>query len=571
MMYAQLQLLSAGINDFEALRRQDCLYVDKTDLIFELTRKFQPVFLSRPRRFGKSLLVSTFESLFTHGTTYFKGLKIEKLWQERHAYKVLRLSFTQFSFDEENFKQNFLAYLIKRCKDCNIKISGDEKNATDVLYDMVREPVNGRIVLLIDEYDHPLIEYIDNQEAFLKIRQELRSFYLALKECCNDMRFIFITGVARFAQTTIFSGFNNLRDISLNSRFGTLLGFTEGELKRDFAPYLSALAAAIGCSQDAALEKLRWHYDGYSFDENVLTKVYNPWSVLMCLDDIDPYKPFKLWWSTTGGMSKFLYQYLDNEQHAHGTYKLLQRLIDPNYHYSSPLFIAKLQAADDLKHLDPQVLLVLTGYLTFKAKICADRVSIGFPNWEVRHYLENNLIESLASQRLAPAFRDSEAWKILAFALKNRESTKLRISLNRCLGIFPFSERKALDSEKGVTALLGLALRGLGFTVFREQEMLLGKSELIVEFPDPDSENEHRWSAIFEFKLLDDAMLSDDARKSRSSRLVAEAKTQLIDRRYFYQVPFNNEVVAFAGVLSKSKCELIAIEEVKISSGSQPA
>lgn len=226
---ANLERLPAANNSFESLRSLDQIYVDHTDLIFEFARFNKANFLTRPRRFGKSLLVSALASLFSNGTEFFKGLKIEKLWEEREkgkTYKVIHLDFSSLTYSDKN---EFNVELCKRLKDIiytqNIKVREilPDDSAGTILFKIVSDN-KAQTVLLIDEYDYPLTHSLGDKALFEDYRNYLQGVLGAIKSLTGDLRFIFITGVGRFAKTSVFSQLNNLRDLGLESKFATLLG-----------------------------------------------------------------------------------------------------------------------------------------------------------------------------------------------------------------------------------------------------------------------------------------------------------------------------------------------------------
>ena len=303
---------------FEELRSQNQIYVDHTDLIYEFAYLDGPNFLSRPRRFGKSLLISTLESLFSHGTKFFKGLKIEKLWEERelgNTYKVIRLDFSSLIFSDKN---EFNFRLCERLKDIILtqKIKVREILLTDdagtILYKIVTDNP-GKVVLLIDEYDYPLTHSLDDKDLFEEYRKYIQGFFGAIKSETSKMRFIFITGVGRFAKTSVFSQLNNLRDLGLEAKFAPLLGYTEADMHQYFDEYVENAANFLNLSKEECYAQIKSHYDGYRFHVNNETLLHNPWSVLNFLSA--PENGFKNFWYETGGAYPTLIaNYIENIQ-----------------------------------------------------------------------------------------------------------------------------------------------------------------------------------------------------------------------------------------------------------------
>ena len=279
-----LQKLPFGVATFSKIIKNNLLYVDKTDLVYKLARQFAPIVLSRPRRFGKSLLVSTFEALFNGQKELFKGLKIYDLWQDDNKYKVLRLDFSDTSASTyEVFVNKFNQKLEKNFKDLGIKVSKPQTNLPeDYFYSFLCECEDCEVVLLIDEYDAPLTELMNDESEFEKVRERLSNFYKCVKSNEDKIRFVFLTGITRYSQTSIFSAFNNLMDISTSPDYGAIVGYTNEELEHYFKDYLTEAAKKLNLSVDSLKNKLKLHYDGYCFEDTASIHVsdYSPWQAM---------------------------------------------------------------------------------------------------------------------------------------------------------------------------------------------------------------------------------------------------------------------------------------------------
>ena len=311
MTAQQFKPLPLGISEFTSLRESGAIYVDKTTAIHAICSSDAKILLTRPRRFGKSLLVSTFESLFKFGLRDFRGLAIEKLWRDK-TYTVLRLDFSLVKdfdsidgfyalFDQMLYRAQRNAGLMDPVADAGI----DPLNR---LASLLSQQAARSLVLLIDEYDAPLTAHFDNGPLFSAVRERLSFLYSAIKAYSGALRFFFMTGVTKLSNTSIFSAFNDLEDISLLSRYGTLLGYTEEEIKGNFAPYLDLACESLHQPIDVILEQLRLQYDGFSFDSRVKTNVYCPWSVLKFLKV--PENGFENYWYQSGGKPSVLMRYL---------------------------------------------------------------------------------------------------------------------------------------------------------------------------------------------------------------------------------------------------------------------
>lgn len=279
---------------FTQLRRLNAVYVDKTALFPELCQISAMIFLARPRRFGKTLLVSTFESLFRNGLRDFSGLALEKEWSDR-TYPVIRLDFSMAkSFDSMASFEARLEILFSRAlREAGFDVPGGQ-SACERFFTVLSQSDTSSIVLLIDEYDAPLTSHLDDPKLFEQAQQRLSQFYADVKFYGSRLRFLFMTGITKLSNTGIFSGFNNLMDISLHPRYGALLGYTEAEIRENFAPYIARAAQALDCSTEDIMTQLRLHYNGYCFDKTATQRVHCPWSVLKFFND--PSLGFESYW-----------------------------------------------------------------------------------------------------------------------------------------------------------------------------------------------------------------------------------------------------------------------------------
>ncbi|MGN1354537.1 MAG: AAA family ATPase [Alloprevotella sp.] len=292
-----LKRLPVGIQAFEKLREQDCLYIDKTAYIHEMTHLSNYIFLSRPRRFGKSLLVSTIQSYFEAQKDLFKGLYIDQVEKEWTEYPVLRFSLASAKHMGKEQLENYLLYILaeneqrfgltSERREPNIRLSN--------LITRVYEKTGKQVVVLIDEYDAPLLDVVHEQEQLPLLRQVMRNFYSPLKDCDPYLRFVFITGITKFSQLSIFSELNNLKNISMDPHFAALCGISVDEVKAQMADYLEDFAREKKTSVDKALESLKKQYDGYHFTP-FSPDIFNPFSLLNALQD----KQLKSYWFESG-------------------------------------------------------------------------------------------------------------------------------------------------------------------------------------------------------------------------------------------------------------------------------
>ena len=278
--------LPVGIQSFEKLRSEGFVYVDKTALIYKLIQAGVPCFLSRPRRFGKSLLLSTIEAYFKGKRELFRGLAMEQLEKNWYEYPVLHLSLNAEKYDSKERLADMLERQLQAWEQLyqtggkGITYSGRFMTVIKQAY----EQTGRRVVVLIDEYDKPLLGSFDNSKLQDDFRETLTAFYTVLKDADPWLQFVLITGVTKFAQMGIFSNLNQLSDISFDLDYNTLCGMTLPEIETTFVPELEAMALKQKLSHEALLEKMTRLYDGYRFtDDEEFTPMYNPFSVLNAL------------------------------------------------------------------------------------------------------------------------------------------------------------------------------------------------------------------------------------------------------------------------------------------------
>ena len=380
-------LYPIGIQSFEEIRNSDYVYVDKTTLIYQMVSKGKYYFLSRPRRFGKSLLVSTMEAYFSGRKELFEDLAMESLEKEWTEYPVLHLDLTGSSYtDISHLKVSLDQYLRKWESLYDVApMSEDLSSRFKDIIDAAYLKTGQKVVILIDEYEKPIIDNIDNPELMEQFRRELQGFYSVIKGKDNAIRFAFLTGVTKLGKMSIFSGLNNLNDISMDARYADICGISEQELKSTFGESVEELARVNELSVDDCYKKLAQMYDGYHFTENSVG-IYNPFSLLNTFNS----GKFRMYWFETGTPT-FLVRYLKQ-----GKYNLdnisrndvsLEILTGSNYVSPAPI-----------------TLMYQAGYLTIKG-FNPDffTYNLDYPNEEVKRGFMHSL-----SQLFAPALIDGE-------------------------------------------------------------------------------------------------------------------------------------------------------------------
>jgi len=389
----QMKKLPIGIQTFSKLIKDDCLYVDKTRNIADLMQAGDYLFLSRPRRFGKSLLVSTLLEIFAGNKALFQGLYIyDKIeWQ---PHPVIVIDFNGISFnDEEVFKASLSSFLDNVADEYEIVLLKTfVKDKFAELIKKIAEKTHQKVVILIDEYDKPIVNYIDDIEKAAKNREILRDFFGVLKYSDAFIRFVFLTGVSKFARVSIFSDLNNLRDITLSPQFATLLGYTQNELESYFDQHIQNLCFALGIKKAQLLAKIKTWYDGYSWDAK--HQVYNPYSIL----------------------NLFTEQQFDNYWFASGTPTFLMKLIKNTAYDATVLENKKVSKivfdSYNLENLNIFALLFQTGYLTISQidkKGRTPQYILNYPNVEVKEafitYLFANFTKN-GLEAIQPAAED---------------------------------------------------------------------------------------------------------------------------------------------------------------------
>lgn len=358
-----------GIQTFSEIIKGDYVYVDKTDLMWQMVHYAKYIFLSRPRRFGKSLLTTTLASYFLGEKKLFEGLKIMQLEQEWNKYPVIRLDLSMAkNQDSSDALREKLLLLLKPHKE---KFGSDpeEKTPGGVLAGLIRRAYqrNGKqVVVLIDEYDAPLLEVLHEDEVLSSMRKVMQEFYQPLKACEDMVKFCFITGITKFSQLSIFSTINNLKNVTMLPQFSAICGITEHEVKTSLADGVKNMAGKYDCTADEMFEKLKSRYDGYHFSEES-EDIYNPYSLLNAFTDN---KLANYWFES--GTPTFLIRQM---QHFKTDIMSLDSLEVPASAFDQP--------TENMQNALP--LLYQSGYLTIKDyDRDLESYTLAIPNQEVR-------------------------------------------------------------------------------------------------------------------------------------------------------------------------------------------
>ncbi|MBO4699755.1 AAA family ATPase, partial [bacterium] len=289
-----LRKLPIGQQDFSKIRLDNSVYADKTKIIYNMVTLGDYYFLSRPRRFGKSLLISTLKNLFEGKKELFKGLLIENDFDWKEV-PVVRIDFNGRSFTDKPLTTTIDKFLDDNAERYKVQLC--EQGNRDRFFELIKklhEKTGERVVLLIDEYDKPIVDLINDIQKAEENREILRNFYGAVKGCSEMLKFVLITGISRFSKMSIFSELNNLADISMDENFAAICGFTKDDLNNYFSEYKDLVSQKLEISKDELDEKIRFWYDGYKFDGK--THIYNPFSILNFFRERD----FRNYWFESG-------------------------------------------------------------------------------------------------------------------------------------------------------------------------------------------------------------------------------------------------------------------------------
>ena len=458
---AEKRNLPIGIQTFEDIRNRGCVYVDKTQFVENLAAVGKPYFLSRPRRFGKSLFLSTLRSYFEGRKDLFEGLAISKRETEWRQYPVFSLDFNVGDYTSE---ERFRDTLDKKLSDYEkIYGSGGAKTLADRFSDLLRtahEKTGLQAVVLVDEYDKPLLNIMGDEPLLDTYRAILKSFYGVLKGEDAHIRFVFITGVTRFDKVSIFSDLNNLRDISLSEEFTSICGITQQELEANFVPEIERMGEKNGIAKEESLALLKKNYDGYHFSKDTKTDIYNPFSLLNAFSDSD----FGSYWFGTG------------------TPTFLTKMIrDSNFNYASledDIDVGRRTLENyrlDSRNVLP--MLYQTGYITIKSyERELDCFTLGLPNNEVKYGLYENLVPLYAGYE-----GRTDEIEILSF-LKEIRAGKVDEFMERINNIFASAPKPTNQKqyELNCQAFFWLIFKLMGEFILCEVQNGKGRSDAVV-------------------------------------------------------------------------------------------
>lgn len=474
----ELRLLSLGTSDFSALRLRNQIYVDKSALVYKVASRTGKFLFVRPRRFGKSLLISTFESLFKFGLRDFKGLAIEKLWKETKTYNVVRLDFSEIraDFGLDKFKEDLRDRLIDNLSPFGFRYDSAGPSIFCQFSAWLKKQEPNSLVLLIDEYDTPLSSCLNDPELFNSVQDALSDFYAVLKSNDDALRFVFITGIVNCNKGRLLSELQELKDISLDTTFGGLLGFTKGEVEEYFYPYLETASRALNLPVFELLEKVIKQYGGFCFERSAIEKVLAPWSLLNFL--ASPRNGLLDYWFESGGKPLDLMDYLNPDA----------TMSPENYGREKFISLSSLSGDSSLESLSDLALLTQTGYLTIKAVKNGDTVFFDYPNLELKKAMAQLYVENLLASKSAGQVGAGPIVQVLS-----EESAEALVHiLNRLFAAIDY-QRYPVRDEASVKAFTQVYFAGAGLEPKVEHHTAHGRSDLEVKA------NSRHW--ILEFKV----------------------------------------------------------------------
>lgn len=495
--------LPIGLQTFADLINGNFVYVDKTDIIYKLVRKKSVYFLARPRRFGKSLLISTMKAIFEGRRELFQDLAISKLDYDWAVRPVIHLSFSSIPHHTiEQFEES-LCFVLRRKFEA-YKLTPPPTNNSALLLTSLVEMLHaqlGPVVILVDEYDKPIIDHLDDPALAEATRVALRGFYQVFKDLDQYLHFIFITGVSKFTQTSIFSGLNNLFDLTTTQQAATLCGYTKQEIEQNFVPHLEDFANKLSEKVTQTMGTLEEWYDGYSFEWGC-EKMFNPFSVLHALQN----KKLDNYWMTSG-TPNFLATMFKSQNPA--------PQVDNSLRVKSDDLVIV-----DLAKLPFVPVLVQTGYLTIVGQD-QDGYILGFPNQEVS--------QSYALWSLVGTFnKESIGIRSLGInlraALKNQDFDSFFQQLIPMFAAIPF-DIQVEDREKYYQSIIYLLCLLVGIDMGVELSTNVGIIDAVIKTDD--------CIVIFEFKLRSTAQ---------------EALDQIHNKKYYERFLNMGKKIVLVGV-----------------------
>ena len=496
------QKLPIGLQHFESLLEDGYMYVDKTKYLYELANNGKIYFLSRPRRFGKSLLITTLDALFQGKKELFQGMDISETDYDFKEHPVIRIDFSPKKVDgREDIEQYIFNQTKDFAKKYNIELEEEKYDERfKELIKKINKKYKTRVVILIDEYDSPILDNLDSDKK-IEIRDSLKKFYSVIKSSDEYLRFVFLTGITKFAKMNIFSGLNNLEDITDSEEYSSMLGYTQTELEEYFEEYFPDLEKKLELTREELLDKIKLWYNGYNFSSDG-ESMYNPFGTMLLLKQ----KDFKNHWFETGTPT-FLIDLIKT-----GDYNLED--------FDGKLVDKESYSSMNIDNLDIVALLIQTGYLTIKSYDKKEEVyTLRYPNYEVKHAFFQYLLSNYSGIELSDTNN-----RILALR-KNLLENDLEAFFETLRGIFKKIPHDIhLKYEKYYQSLFYTIFTMLGYKIKAEVSTNIGTIDVVIELKER--------IYIIEFKF---------------EKTPEKAITQIHEKKYYEQYEESGKEIVLIG------------------------
>jgi len=512
-----MKKLPIGIQTFRDIINEDFVYVDKTKIAYNLINKGRYYFLSRPRRFGKSLFLDTLKEIFEGNKGLFKGLYVYDKWDWKDKYPVLRISLGSGMIKDLEKLNDRLSWVLEDVEK-NVKIKCNTENPIKCFKELIQkshQKYGKKVVILIDEYDKPILDNITDKEVAREMRDAMKDFYAVIKDNDAYIRFVFITGVSKFSKMNLFSGLNNLEDITLNANFGNICGYTHNDLLTVFKNHLEGVD----------MGKVQLWYNGYNFFGE---KVYNPFDILLFISNNHDYRNY--WWNT--GNPSFLIDMLKT-----GNYFIPQL----------ENFVASEEILNtfDVDKIELIALLWQTGYLTIKEKkeeLFGVEYALKIPNKEIQVSL-NSLFITYLTEQSADKLRYQ---KNILYTFLRADLNGLKDALFTLFASIPynnFTNNKLLEYEGYYASVVYAYIASIGLEITPEDISNFGRIDLTIKTPDDKI-------YILEFKLTEKA--------------TGKALKQIKEKRYYEKYSDHSEIYLVGIEFSREKRNIVGYEWEKV-------
>ncbi len=512
-----MKKLPIGIETFAKIRDKEnnYIYIDKTKIALNLIKSSDYYFLSRPRRFGKSLFLDTLQDIFEAKKDLFKDLYIHDKYDWSIKYPVIKISFTSgVIFDRDDLKKRILNILKKNQKDLKINCEEikDVREYFNQLIELAYEKYNQKVVILVDEYDKPILDNIENTKIAKELREELKNIYSVIKGNDKYIKFVFLTGVSKFSKVSLFSGLNNLEDITLDENYSDICGYTQSDLEREFKEHLKGVD----------LNEVKLWYNGYNW---LGESVYNPFDILLF---ISKNKSFKNYWFETGSPS-FLIKLLQNKNYYIPNIekiKISEKIID----------------SFDVNNIAFETILFQTGYLTIKDVKKVGNILqyyLTYPNLEVKYSLTDTILSYLTN---TPIKNEDNKYNLDEVLVKN-DLDKFRDVFYVFFASIPndwYRKNNIANYEGYYASIFYCYFTALGLDLIVEDSTNLGRIDLTLKFKNR--------VYIMEFKVI-------EFNKNKNSAL-----KQIKDKKYYEKYLNFKEIYLIGIEFSKDKKNITSYE-----------